>query len=407
MWLTDLCVKKPVLAWMIMGATIVFGLVAAQRIGISQFPDVDFPTVSVSVNWEGASPEAVERDIVEIVEEALVQVEGVKTISSTSRQGRGNVTVEFDLSRDIDSAVQDVQNVLSETMRSLPNDIDPLSVRKSNPEDRPIMYVALSGPYSRQVLADTVRYRVKERLQTVPAVGEVTLGGYLDRNVRIWVDADKLDAKGLTVADLTGALRREHVELPAGRIETSGREVNVRVLGEALDLDDLRNIVVREIGGVPVYLHEVALVEDGFEDERRLSRVNGVPAQGLGIRKQRGANAVEVAKSVRAVMDDVRPTLPADMELGINFDSTVFIEESVHEIGFELIVAVLLTAMVCWIFLGSWSSTLNVILAIPMSLLGTVAIIYFLGFTLNTFTLLALALERFHSSCSGYPQWRK
>jgi multidrug efflux pump len=390
--ITELCVKKPVLAWMIMGATIVFGLVASQKIGISQFPDVDFPTVSVSVDWEGASPDAVEQDVVEILEEALVQVEGVKTISSTSRQGRGQVTVEFELSRDLDSAVQDVQNVVSEAQRSLPADVEPPSVRKSNPEDRPIMYVALSGPYSRQELADVTRYRVKEKLQTIAGVGEVTLGGYLERNVRIWVDADKLDAKGLTVADLISALRREHVELPAGRIETSGREVNVRVLGEALQLDELRNIVVREVEGRPIYLHEVALVEDGFEDERRLSRFNGVPAQGLGIRKQRGANAVEVARQVRATMDEIRPTLPQDMELGVNFDSTVYIEESVKEIEFELIIAVLLTAFVCWLFLGSLSSTLNVVLAIPMSLLGTIAVIYFLGFTLNTFTLLALAL---------------
>src|SRR5690606_1310963 len=190
MKLTELCVRKPVLAWMIMGATIVFGLVAASRIGISQFPDVDFPTVSVSVDWEGASPDAVEQDVVEILEEALVQVEGVKSISSTSRQGRGSVTVEFDLSRDIDSAVQDVQAVVAEAQRSLPSDVEPPTVRKSNPEDRPIMYVSLSGPYSRQVLADVVRYRVKEKLQTLPGVGEVTLGGYLERNVRIWVDAD-------------------------------------------------------------------------------------------------------------------------------------------------------------------------------------------------------------------------
>lgn len=392
MKLTELCVRKPVLAWMLMGATIVFGLVASQKIGISQFPDVDFPTVSVRVTWEGASPEAVERDVVEVLEQALVQVEGVKSISSTSRQGRGDVTVEFDIDKNIDAAVQEVQAIVGEAQRDLPRDAEPPSVRKSNPEDRPIMYVAVSGPFSRQQLADVTKYRVQEKLQTIEGVGEVSLGGYLERNVRIWVDADKLDAKGLTVTDLIGALRREHVELPAGRIETSGREVNVRVLGEALELDTLRNIVVREVEGRPVYLSDVALVEDGFEDERRMSRFNGQPAQGMGIRKQRGANAVQVAKDVRAVMAEIQPTLPEGMDLRVNFDSTQYIEESVQEIEFELIVAILLTAFVCWVFLGSLSSTLNVILAIPMSLLGTIAIIYFMGFTLNTFTLLALAL---------------
>jgi multidrug efflux pump len=163
-------------------------------------------------------------------------------------------------------------------------------------------------------------------------------------------------------------------------------------MGEAIDLETLRNIVVREVSGQPVYLKQVCIVEDGFEDERRLSRVNGVPAQGMGIRKQRGSNAVEVAKNIKREMAEIQKTLPEGMELAVNFDSTQFIEESVHEIEFELIVAVILTALVCWIFLGSLSSTLNVILAIPMSLLGTIAIIYFLGFTLNTFTLLALAL---------------
>ena len=390
--LTDLCIRKPVLAWMMMAATIVFGIVAASRIGISQFPDVDFPTISVSVTWEGASPEAVEQDVVEIIEEAVTQVEGIKAITSTSRQGNASITIELDLSRDVDAALQDVQTKVAQARRRLPRDIDEPSITKTNPEDQPIMWVGLSGPFSRAVLADTVKYRVKEKFQTISGVGEVQLGGFLERNIRIWVKAEELDENNLTVSDITRALTREHVEMPAGQLTATGREVNVRVLGEALDLEALRNIVIRENDGKPVHLHQVCVVEDGFEDERRISRVNGQPAQGMGIKKQRGANAVEVAKNVRAAMDAIRPTLPEGMELAVNFDSTQFIEESVHEIEFELILAVVLTALVCWLFLGSLSSTLNVILAIPMSLLGTIAIIYFLGFTLNTFTLLALAL---------------
>jgi hydrophobe/amphiphile efflux-1 (HAE1) family protein len=392
MSLTEACIKKPVLAWMIMAATIVFGVVAAQRIGISQFPDVDFPTINISVTWEGASPEAVESDIIEPIEEAVTQVEGVTSITSNARQGSGSITVELDLSRNVDLALQDVQTKVSQAQGRLPRDVDPPVISKNNPEDQPIMWVGVSGPFSQQVVSDYARYRVKEKLQTVPGVGEVMLGGLLERNVRIWVDARKLDALGLTVTDVSTALQREHVELPAGRIETEAREVNVRVMGEALDLETLRNIVVREQGGQPIYLHDVALVEDGFEDVRRSARVNGEPAQGLGIKKQRGANAVAVAQGVRAELDKMRKDLPEGMQLGINFDSTQFIEESVHEIEFELLLACILTAFVCWVFLGSLSSTLNVVLAIPMSLLGTVAVIYFLGFTLNTFTLLGLAL---------------
>ncbi|MCP3061564.1 efflux RND transporter permease subunit [Myxococcus sp. K38C18041901] len=390
--LTEACIKKPVLAWMIMAATIVFGLVAAQRIGISQFPDVDFPTINISVTWEGANPEAVETDVIEPIEEAVTQVEGVTSITSSARQGGANITVELDLSRNVDMALQEVQTKISQAQRQLPEDIDPPIVTKTNPEDQPIIQVGVSGPFSQQVVSDFARYRVKEKLQTVPGVGEVSVGGSLDRNIRIWVDSAKLDALGLTVTDITSALQREHVELPAGRIEAEGREVNVRVLGEALDLETLRDIVVREQGGQPVYLRDVALVEDGFEDVRRMARVNGTPAQGLGIRKQRGANAVSVAKGVREELARIQKDAPEGMDVAIRFDTTQFIEESVHEIEFELMLACILTAFVCWLFLGSLSSTMNVVLAIPMSLLGTVAVIYFLGFTLNTFTLLGLAL---------------
>jgi len=390
--LTEACVNKPVLAWMLMAATIVFGVVAGGRIGISQFPDVDFPTINVSANWEGAAPEVMENEVVEPLEETLIQIEGIRSITSSSRMGSANITVEIELSRDVDLALQDVQAKVSQAVRSLPRDMDPPTVSKSNPEDQPIMMVRLGGPYPQRVLSDYVRYGLKEKLQTIPGIGEISLMGTLERNIRIWLDAAQLDEKGLTVTDVIGALQREHVELPAGRLETPGREINVRVLGEALDLDTLRKIVVREVGGSPIYLSDVGMVEDGFEDVRRIARVDGGPAQGIGIKKQRGANAVAVAQQVRATLDAYMKTLPNDMTVGITNDSTEFIRQSVNEIQFELLLSVVLTAFVCWLFLGSLSSTLNVILAIPMSLLGTVAIIYFLGFTFNTFTLLALAL---------------
>jgi multidrug efflux pump len=391
MKITEACIKNPVFAWMLMLATVLFGGVAATRIGISQFPDVDFPTISVSAGWEGAAPEVIEHDVVEPIEEALMQVEGVRNITSTSRQGSGNVTVELDLSRNVDLALQDVQTRIAQVQRRLPRDMEPPVVSKSNPEDQPILWIGLSGPYAPQVLADFARYRVKEKLQTVPGVGEIQ-SGTVDRNVRVWIDSDKLDERRVTAGEVLAAIQQQHVELPAGRLETSGREVNVRVLGEAFDLDEFRRLVVKETEGSPVYLSDVAIVEDGFEDIRRISRVNGEPAQGMGIRKQRGSNAVAVAKGVKAAIADIQKTLPAGMELGVNFDSTQFIEESVHEIQFELLLSVILTAFICWLFLGSFSATMNVILAIPMSLLGTVAFIYFFGFTLNTFTLLGLAL---------------
>jgi len=392
MKITEVCVKKPVLAWMLMAATVVFGVVAASRIGISQFPDVDFPTITVSVVWEGAAPEVIENDVVDVLEEALVQVEGVKSLTSVCRQESASITVELDLSRNVDLALQDVQTKVSQAQRRLPRDIDPPTIAKTNPEDQPIMMISLAGPFPLRILSDYVKYNLKEKLQTIPGIGEVTTMGVQDRNVRIWLDATKLDEKGLTVGDIITALQREHIELPAGRLETQGREVNVRVLGEALDLDTLRHLVVREVNGSPIYLSDVSLVEDGFEDIRRVARVNGVPAQGIGLKKQRGANAVAVARAARQELAEIEKTLPEGMTANVVFDSTKFIEDSVKEIQLELILSVLLTALVCWMFLGSFSSTLNVILAIPMSLMGTIAIIYFLHFTFNTFTLLGLAL---------------
>ncbi len=389
---TDVSIKNPVFAWMLMACTMLFGIVALSRIGISQFPDVDYPNISVSVSWPGASPPAVEREIVEPIEQAVSQVEGVKQISSQARSGNGRITVTFDMSRDVDLALQDIQARVASVQRQLPKDVPAATVSKSNPDDQPILQIGVSGPFSRQMLADVARYQVQEKLQTVSGVGQITLSGYIARNVRIWLDASKLAEKGVVASDVIGAIRSEHVEVPGGQLDTGSKTLDIRLLGEALDIDSFRKIVVRRTKPTPVYLEDVALVEDGFEDATSIARVDGIPLQTLGVLKQRGTNAVAVASAVRAKVAEINQTLPEGMKVEVLFDSTVFIEESVHELELELVMAVVLTALVCWLFLGSLSSTANVVLAIPMSLLGTVAVVYFCGFTLNTFTLLGLSL---------------
>jgi multidrug efflux pump subunit AcrB len=203
--LTDICIRRPVLAWMLMAATVVFGIVAIQRIGISQYPDVDFPTISVSITWEGAAPDVMEQEVVEEVEEAVIQVEGVRSITAVARQGLASITLELDIDRDVDIAMQEVQARLAQAKQRLPTGIDEPVVSKSNPEDQPILWLGLSGPYSRAVLADTAR-NIKARLQRVEGVGEVFMGGYLERSVRVWVLGDKLAAYGLTVEDVIAAL---------------------------------------------------------------------------------------------------------------------------------------------------------------------------------------------------------
>ncbi|MEK7283476.1 MAG: efflux RND transporter permease subunit, partial [Acidobacteriota bacterium] len=359
----------------------------------SQNPDVDFPVINVQVTLEGASPEVMESDVIEPLEDAVTTIEGVKSISSTSKQGRASVTVEFDLKRNIDLALQDVQTRVAQAARILPREVDPPTISKTNPEDQPIMWLNLSGSRDPRALADYVRNVLKDQFQTLPGVGEVMLGGYQERNIRVWADARKMEAYGLTSQDLVSAIQRQHVEVPAGRIETADREMNVRAEGEAIDVRQFADIVVAMRSGAPIRISDVAVVQDGLEDRRRVARVMGRPALGFGIKKQRGSNAVEVAHAVKAKMLEITPTLPEGLALGVSFDGTTFIEDAIHEIEIALILAAILTGIVCWLFLGSWSSTVNVLLAIPTSIVGTFICIYFFGFTLNTFTLLGLSLS--------------
>jgi hydrophobe/amphiphile efflux-1 (HAE1) family protein len=399
MTLADISIRNHVFAWMLMAALILFGLISftgfggvVRGLGISQNPDVDFPVVNVSVFYEGASPEIMETDVVDLIEDALTSIEGVKEISSQCRQGSANITAEFELSRNIDLALQDVQSKIAQVQRRLPREIDPPTISKTNPEDQPIMWVALSGNRPATFLADYARNVLKPEFQTIPGVGEIFFGGFRERNIRVWFDASRLEGQGLTVIDVMRAVQREHLEVPAGRIESPGREMNVRAEGEAVDLESFRKLVVTYRGGAPIRLEDVAVVEDGLEDRRRVSRAMGEPAIGFGIRKIRGANAVEVGHAVKARMAEVRRHLPEGLGLNINFDGTEFVEEAIREILFTLVLAALLTGLVCWVFLGSFSTTLNVLLAIPTSILGTFIVMYFFGFTLNTFTVLGLTL---------------
>jgi multidrug efflux pump len=265
-------------------------------------------------------------------------------------------------------------------------------VSKSNPEDEPIMRLAIAGSRPPTFVADYIRNVVRPQLQTIQGIGEIQLQGFRDRSVRVWYDAVRLEAQGLTVQDVNAAIQREHLEVPAGRIESPTREMNVRAEGEAIDLEGFRNLVLTYRDGAPVRLKDVAVVEDGLEDRRRFFRSMGEPAVGFGVTKLRGANAVQVGRDVRAKVLEIEKQLPEGLFIVINFDTTVFVERAIEEILFTLVMAALLTSLVCWVFLGSWSTTLNVLLAIPTSILGTFIVMYVFGFTLNTYTVLGLTL---------------
>ena len=396
MTLSDISIKNPVFAWMLMLGLIFFGWIAYTNLGVSEMPDVDFPVISVSVTWEGAAPEVMESDVVDVLEDAVMSIQSIREVSSSTRQGGSNVTIEFELGRDIDVALQEVQSKIAQAQQRLPKEIDPPVVSKVNPQDQPIIWLGLSGERSTRELMGYVQDTLKDKFQTITGVGDIILGGYVERNLRVWISSEKLDEYQLTVNDVINAVQENHVEIPAGLIETPNKEMNVRAMGEANSVEQFENIVIPRRGGEliykPIYIKDVARVEDGLADQRRLSRVLGKTAIGIGIRKQRGSNAVEVAHQVKKRLAEVQKELPGGMSLGINFDSSRFVEDAIHELIFTLILSALLTSLVCWIFLGSWSSTINVLLAIPTSILGTFLFFKFMNFTLNTFTVLGLSL---------------
>jgi hydrophobe/amphiphile efflux-1 (HAE1) family protein len=397
MSLPGIAIKNHVMAWMFMAALLIFGGIAFDRMGVSQLPNVDFPVVSVNVGLDGASPEVMEMNVVDVIEGGLTSVPGIKSMTSSSKTGTANISLEFGLDKDINVAVQEVQSALARVQRRLPADVDPPTVSKSNPEDQPILQLSVTADgMSRKDLMTLVRDRVQDRFTTIEGVGQINLSGFLEPNLRVWLSQEKLDQFQLTATDVINAIQAEHSEQPGGRIETNANEMNIRTLGEAPTLQDFENISITRRGGSlnyrPIALKEVAQVEDGTADVRSLSRVQGKVAVGLGITKQPGANAVEVAKLVKEKMKEVAGQLPKGVEISVRYDGTQFIKEAVHELNFTLIFSAILTALVCWIFLGSWSATLNVILAIPTSVVGTFIVLNMLDFTLNTFTLLGLSL---------------
>ncbi|MEI8175551.1 MAG: efflux RND transporter permease subunit [Candidatus Omnitrophota bacterium] len=397
MTLSDLSIKNPVFAWMLMISLMLFGFIGYQRLGVSMLPDVDFPVVTAEVTWEGAAPEVMETDVVDIVEDAIMNIQGVREVSSSIRQGSATISIEFEIEKNIDVAIQDVQTKIDQAQQRLPKEMDPVVVTKTNPDDHPIIWIAVSSEtlQPRELMA-YVQDHLKDQFTTISGVGGIFLGGFLERNLRIWVDAQKLSAYQLTIQDVIDAVRKEHQEIPAGRIETTANEFNVRVMGEAATVEEFGRVVIAQRSGKPVYkpiyLKDVARIEDGLEDVRRITRSNGKSSVGLGVLKQRGSNEVEVARRVLKRLAEVKRTLPPEISAEVRFNRTQFSEESIRELTFTLVLSAIVTSIVCWFFLGSWSATLNILLAIPTSILGTFMVIYFLGFTLNTFTVLGLSL---------------
>ncbi|MBX2995263.1 MAG: efflux RND transporter permease subunit [Bdellovibrionaceae bacterium] len=397
MTLSDLSIRRPVFAWMLMFGLIVFGAISFTRMGVSEMPDVEFPIIALNARYEGAAPEVIEADVVDPLEDVLISIQGVKNITSKSRVGGAEITLEFDLSRDIDAAFQDVQAKISQVQGMLPTEMEPISVMKIAISEFPIMWISVTSDQMNLTdLMVFVKNDVRDQITTVPGVGNLWMPGYLEPNLRVWVDNAALQRYALSITDVISNIQNEHKEPASGRSEFENKEYSLRTMGEEKTVEGFRNILVNSRGGGPnfnpVTLGKIAQIEEGTVDVLQFARTNGVQAVGLGVVKQRGANAVEVAKAVKARIEQVQKKLPEGTKIMVNFDGTKFVEESVAELVLTLVLAALLTSIVCWIFIGSWTSTLNVLLAIPTSVLGSFIVLYFANFTLNIFTLLGLSL---------------
>lgn len=393
--LIDISIRRPVFAWVLMFALIAFGAITLNRMGISQMPDVDFPILSISVNYEGAAPEVVEAELLDPIEAKLLSIEGIKEMRSVGQQGSGRVTLEFDINRNVDVALQEVQAAISQLR--LPIGIDPPVIRKQNPEEDPIIFFSIFGGKDiRDMIVWADNYFL-DQLRFLPGVGEVGVTGFSERNLRVWIYPDKLKENVLTVNDVVEALRTQHIESAAGQFTEGKRELRVRWLGEATDPKEVGNILILRRGGSIIYnkrikISDVAFVEDGLSDIRRLARVDGTPALNVTVKKQRGTNEVDVAKAVRKRLEELKANFPAGYKYQVNVDFTRSTEATVDLTIEKLWVAGLITILVCFCFLGSIPAAINILFSIPTSIVGTFTILYFSGFTLNLFTLLALTL---------------
>lgn len=397
MTLSDLSIRKPVFAWMLMFGLIVFGAISFTRMGVSEMPDVEFPIISLTARYEGAAPEVIEADVVDPLEDVLISIQGVKNITSKSRVGVAEITLEFDLNRDIDVAFQDVQAKISQVSEMLPSGMKPISAMKIAMSEFPIMWISVtSKDMSPTDLMVFVKNDIRDRVTTVPGVGNLWMPGYLEPNLRVWVNNESLQRYALSVSDIVTNIQNEHREPPSGRTEFDNREYSLRTLGEEKSVDRFSRLLLNSRGGAPNYnpveLGRVARVMEGTVDPLQFARTNGLPAVGLGVVKQQGANAVNVAQAVKARVAEIQKTMPEGTTIRVITDGTKFVEESIHELLLTLFLAALLTSVVCWIFIGSWASTINVLLAIPTSVLGSFIVLYFANFTLNIFTLLGLSL---------------
>ena len=390
--LAEICIRRPVFATMIVLSLVVVGAAGFFKLGVDRFPSVDLPTVSVRVGLPGAAPEEVEALVTQQVEEVINTVDGISELRSVSGQGTAIVIATFKLDRNLESAAQDVRDRVATLGRQLPEDATPPVVQKFDNDSTPVLTLSLTADRSIRELTELADKTVRVQLERVGGVGEVRVVGGLDRAINVWIDAERLAAYQLPISTIRQALTRQNADVPGGNVTTGKEELTLRTLGRFTDPRQFDDLVIANVNGSPVRLRDVGHVEDGTKEQRSLSRLNGVPTVTLDIRRQSGANTVEVIDGIKAALPRVASQLPQDVRLEVIRDQSRYIEAALHEIQTHLVLGSILASLVVLIFMRSWRSTLIAAVAIPCSVISTFGMMRALNFTLNSVTMLALVL---------------
>ncbi len=393
MKISELSIQRPVFATMVILSFVVFGVTSYRSIGVSLFPDVDFPIVTITVFYEGADPETVESEVTDPIEEAVNTISGIKSLRSESAEGVAQVFVEFKMERDIDVASQEVRDKVAAIRAELPVAIEPPVIEKFDPDSAPILSAVVAGPVSIRELTDFADNTVKPGIEGIEGVGSVRLVGGRDREIRVWLRVDDLKAYSVTAQDVIDAFQRENIELPGGRIETGPRELVVKTRGEIQSPEEFLDLVIAYRGYTPIKVRDVADVEDGMEDFRSLSRLNGQRAVSLMIRRQSGKNLLAVATEVKHQLGQMRDNLPEGYDIVLAQDLSIFVADSFNEAQGELYRGGSLAVLVILLFLRSLRGAFVAAITIPTTIIATYSFMLAMDFTLNMMSMLALSIS--------------
>jgi multidrug efflux pump len=394
MGLWSLSIRRPILSIVMSLVILIFGIISYFYLGVREYPAVDPPVVTVTTTYPGANPDIIESQITEPLEESISGIAGIRTITSVSSYGRSTIRVEFTVDQDLEAAANDVRDRVSRAIRLLPPDVDPPVVQKVDADAFPIIVLTVqSDKRSLLELTDIAINVFKERLQTIPGVSEVRIWGEKKYSMRIWMDPVKLAAYHLTPLDIRNALARENIELPSGRIEGRTTELTIRTIGRLQTPEDFNNLIIKESEGKIIRLRDVGYAELAPENIRTIMKgKGGIPQVGVAIIPQPGANHINIANEFYKRVEQLKKEIPPDIQLGIGFDTTKYIRQSVNEVRETILIAFGLVVVIIFFFLREWRATLIPIIAIPVSIIGAFFVMYVAGFSINVLTLLGLVL---------------